>query len=82
GKMALDKENGSVHLPVSEASMRANNLALTIDYGREGQQSWKGRFVIHHLSNQNIHIRDAVFDMGGMSENLDDVASRHVGIQV
>ncbi|CAF25548.1 translocation/assembly module TamB domain-containing protein [Bartonella quintana] len=82
GKMALDKENGSVHLPVSEASMWANNLALTIDYGREGQQSWKGRFVIHHLSNQNIHIRDAVFDMGGMSENLDDVASRHVGIQV
>ncbi|GAA5104546.1 translocation/assembly module TamB domain-containing protein [Bartonella jaculi] len=82
GKMALDKENESAHLPASEAQTRADNLALTIDYGREGQQSWSGRFVVHHLKNQNVHIRDAIFDMGGVSENLDNVASRHVGIQV
>ncbi|ENN95391.1 translocation/assembly module TamB domain-containing protein [Bartonella vinsonii] len=82
GKMALDKENGAPHLPASGAPVRADNLALNIDYGREGQQSWNGRLVLHHLRNKNIHIRDAIFVMGGVSENLDDATSRHVGIQV
>ncbi|WP_409361351.1 translocation/assembly module TamB domain-containing protein [Bartonella heixiaziensis] len=82
GKMTFDKESRSTHLSASEAQTRADNLALTIDYGREGQQSWNGRLVVHHLNNQNVHIHDAIFDMGGVSENLDNVASRHVGIQV
>ncbi|WP_455466116.1 translocation/assembly module TamB domain-containing protein [Bartonella sp. B39] len=82
GKMALDKENGTAHLAASEVPTRVENLALNIDYGREGKQSWNGRLVVHQLSNKNIHIRDAIFDMGGVSENLDNAASRHVGIQV
>ncbi|OPB35208.1 translocation/assembly module TamB domain-containing protein [Bartonella taylorii] len=82
GKMALDKENDATHLSASEMPMRADNLALNIDYGREGQQSWNGRLVVHQLSNKNIRIRDAIFDMGGVSENLDNAASRHVGIQI
>ncbi|MBX4335313.1 translocation/assembly module TamB domain-containing protein [Bartonella raoultii] len=82
GQMAFDKEKEAVHLSQSKAPIRVDNLTLTIDYGREGQQSWKGRLVAHHLSNKNMHIRDAVFDMGGVSENLDNAASRHVGIQV
>ncbi|EJF80190.1 hypothetical protein MCO_00407 [Bartonella sp. DB5-6] len=82
GKMALDKENDATHLTTSKSPMRVDNLALNIDYGREGQQSWNGRLVVHHLSNKNIHIRNAIFDMGGVSENLDNAASRHVGIQV
>ncbi|MCZ2157772.1 translocation/assembly module TamB domain-containing protein [Bartonella sp. 220] len=82
GKMTLDKENEASHLLASEAPVRADNLALNIDYGREGQQSWNGRLVLHHLRNKNIHIRDAIFVMGGVSENLDDATSRHVGIQV
>ncbi|WP_039759394.1 translocation/assembly module TamB domain-containing protein [Bartonella queenslandensis] len=82
GKMAFDNEKDSVHLPVSKTPKPANTLALNIDYGREGQQSWNGRLVVHHLSNKNIYIRDAVFDMGGVSENLDNAASRHVGVQV
>ncbi|UJM32473.1 translocation/assembly module TamB domain-containing protein [Bartonella henselae] len=82
GKMALDKKNESARLSVSEMPKHADNIALNIDYGREGQHSWNGRLIIHHLNNKNIHIRDAIFDMGGVSENLDDAASRHVGIQV
>ncbi|WP_336293731.1 translocation/assembly module TamB domain-containing protein [Bartonella sp. CB169] len=82
GKMALDKENETARLPILEAPMRVNDLALSIDYGREGQKSWNGRFVAHNFSNKNMHIRDAVFDMGGVSENLDNAASRHVGIQI
>lgn len=82
GKMAFDKEKDSVHLPLSKTPKPANNISLNIDYGREGQQSWNGRLIVHHLSNKNIYIRDAVFDMGGVSENLDNAASRHVGIQV
>ncbi|PIT71064.1 translocation/assembly module TamB domain-containing protein [Bartonella tribocorum] len=82
GKMALDNEKDSDHLSISEAPKSANTFALNIDYGREGQQSWNGRLVVHHLNNKNIYIRDAVFDMGGVSENLDNVASRHVGVQV
>ncbi|WP_455480777.1 translocation/assembly module TamB domain-containing protein [Bartonella sp. B12(2025)] len=82
GKMAPNKENGSVRLPISEVPMRVDNLALNIDYGREGQQSWNGRLIAHHLSNNNIHIRNAIFNMGGVSENLDNAASRHVGIQI
>ncbi|WP_019220913.1 translocation/assembly module TamB domain-containing protein [Bartonella senegalensis] len=82
GKMALNKENEPTRLSVSETSKPANNIVLNIDYGREGQHSWNGRLVVHHLNNQNIHIRDAIFDMGGVSENLDDTTSRHVGIQV
>ncbi|WP_074381170.1 translocation/assembly module TamB domain-containing protein [Bartonella doshiae] len=82
GAVSLEKKNESTHLPVLEDLTRAENVALTIDYGREGQSSWKGRFVVHNLSNKNVHIRDVIFDMGGVSENLDDVASRHVGIQV
>ncbi|KEC56112.1 translocation/assembly module TamB domain-containing protein [Bartonella koehlerae] len=81
GKMALDKESESDRLSVSETPKRAN-VALNVDYGGKGQHSWNGRLVVHHLSNQNIHIRDAIFDMGGVSENLDDATSRHVGIQV
>ncbi|WP_336278721.1 translocation/assembly module TamB domain-containing protein [Bartonella sp. CB175] len=80
GKIALDKESSST--PVLGTSAYVDNLALTIDYGREGQQSWKGRLTIHNLGSKNIHVRDAVFDMGGVSENLDDIASRHVGIQI
>ncbi|WP_142416180.1 translocation/assembly module TamB domain-containing protein [Bartonella massiliensis] len=82
GKMAFDNEKESVHLPLSEVPKPANNIALNIDYGREGQQSWNGRLVVHHFSNKNIYINDAVFDMGGVSENLDNAASRHVGVQV
>ncbi|MBB4075925.1 translocation and assembly module TamB [Bartonella fuyuanensis] len=82
GKMIFDNEEESVHLSASESAKPANTLALNIDYGREGQQSWNGRLVGHHLSNKNIYIRDAVFDMGGVSENLDSAASRHVGVQV
>ncbi|WP_455476061.1 translocation/assembly module TamB domain-containing protein [Bartonella sp. B17] len=82
GKIALDKESESDRSSVLEASTRAGNLALTIDYGREGQKSWKGQLIIHNLSNKNVHIHDAVFDMGGVSENLDNIVSRHVGIQV
>lgn len=82
GKIALDKESESAHLSASEGPMRADKLALNIDYGREGKQSWNGRLVVHHVRNKNIHIRDAIFDMGGVSENLDNAVSRHVGIQI
>ncbi|WP_208441271.1 translocation/assembly module TamB domain-containing protein [Bartonella raoultii] len=82
GKMASDKEKEVVPLPAPEMPVRVGNLAFNIDYGREGKQSWQGKLVVHHVSNKNIYIRDAVFDMGGVSENLDNAASRHVGIQV
>ncbi|MCZ2203477.1 translocation/assembly module TamB domain-containing protein [Bartonella sp. A05] len=83
GNMALrDKEKESAHLPLVEKKISADNLTLTIDYGRKGQQTWKGQLVMHHLGNDNVFIRDAVFDMGGVSENLDNPASRHVGIQI
>ncbi|WP_026501183.1 translocation/assembly module TamB domain-containing protein [Bartonella clarridgeiae] len=82
GKIAFDKEKSSTRLPRLETRTRIDNLALTVDYGRKGQKTWKGRFAIHNLKNDNIHIRDAVFDMGGISENLDNLVSRHVGIQI
>ncbi|WP_208435532.1 translocation/assembly module TamB domain-containing protein [Bartonella phoceensis] len=82
GKIALDKENGSTHSAASEVPMHVKDLTLNIDYGREGKQSWNGRLVVHHVSNKNIRIRDAIFDMGGVSENLDNAASRHVGVQI
>ncbi|AQX20603.1 translocation and assembly module TamB [Bartonella sp. WD16.2] len=82
GNIGFDQANESAHLLPLEGQARVNNLTLTIDYGRQDQQAWKGRLIVHHLSNENIRIRDAVFDMGGVSENLDDPASRHVGIQV
>ncbi|AQX28637.1 MULTISPECIES: translocation/assembly module TamB domain-containing protein [unclassified Bartonella] len=81
GKIAFDKGKSSTRLP-RETKIHLNNLALTIDYGRKGQKTWKGRLAIHNLNNDNVHIRDAVFDMGGMSENLDNLVSRHVGIQI
>ncbi|AQX27354.1 translocation/assembly module TamB domain-containing protein [Bartonella sp. Raccoon60] len=82
GKIAFDKEKASTRLPRLKTQTHIDNLALTVDYGRKGQQTWKGRLAVHHLSNDNIHIRDAVFDMGGVSENLDNLVSRHVGIQI
>lgn len=83
GNMALrDKKKESSHLPPIEEKPSADNLTLTIDYGRKGQQAWMGRLVMHHLGYNNTLIRDAVFDMGGVSENLDNPASRHVGIQI
>ncbi|OPB30413.1 translocation/assembly module TamB domain-containing protein [Bartonella sp. WD12.1] len=82
GNIGFDKANESTRLLPLEGQTRVNNLTLTIDYGRQDQQAWKGRLVAHRLSNENIRIRDAIFDMGGVSENLDDPASRHVGIQV
>ncbi|WP_455482016.1 translocation/assembly module TamB domain-containing protein [Bartonella sp. B35(2025)] len=82
GKMVFEKEKESTHLSILEAPMHIDNLALTIDYGREGQKFWKGQFVVHNFRNKNVYIRDAIFDMGGVSENLDNVSSRHVGIQV
>ncbi|WP_208540766.1 translocation/assembly module TamB domain-containing protein [Bartonella capreoli] len=81
GNIGFDQTNESARL-LPEGQTRVNNFTLTIDYGRQDQQAWKGRLIVHHLSNENIHVRDAVFDMGGVSENLDDPASRHVGIQV
>ncbi|MET3589020.1 translocation and assembly module TamB [Bartonella silvatica] len=82
GKIVLDEKSGSERLPTSEMPLLAKNLTLNIDYGREGKQSWNGQLVLHHVKNKSIYIRDAVFDMGGVSENLDNVASRHVGFQV
>ncbi|KEG21698.1 translocation/assembly module TamB domain-containing protein [Bartonella bacilliformis] len=82
GQIDLSKHGESVRLPMLKGKARADNLALTIDYGGEGQQAWKGQLHIHHLSTGNVHINDAVFDMGGVSKNLDDVASRHVGIHI
>ncbi|WP_455477782.1 translocation/assembly module TamB domain-containing protein [Bartonella sp. B10] len=80
GKIAFNKE--SVHLSTLKAPIYMDNLALIIDYGRKGQKFWKGQLVINNLRNEHAHIRDVIFDMGGISENLDNVSSRHVGIQV
>ncbi|MDD9333041.1 MAG: hypothetical protein PV354_05085, partial [Bartonella sp.] len=82
GKIAFDKEKSSTRLLRLKTQTRVDNVTLTVDYGRKGQQTWKGRLAVHHLSNDNMHIRDAVFDMGGVSENLDNLVSRHVGIQI
>ncbi|ENN94113.1 translocation/assembly module TamB domain-containing protein [Bartonella bovis] len=83
GNIGFDQETKeSAHLLPLEGQTRVDSLTLTIDYGRQDQQVWKGRLIAHHLSNENIRIRDAIFDMGGVSENLDNPASRHIGIQV
>ncbi|MCZ2327969.1 translocation/assembly module TamB domain-containing protein [Bartonella sp. F02] len=79
GKMAFDKVSESTTL---EAQTHLDDLTFKIDYGRKGQPVWKGQLVIHNLINENVHIRNAVFDMGGVSENLDSLTSRHVGIQI
>ncbi|AGF73933.1 hypothetical protein BAnh1_00400 [Bartonella australis AUST/NH1] len=82
GKAIFDEENESACFPLLGKKTCVGSIALNIDYGREGQQAWKGKLIIHHLGNETVHISDAVFDMGGSSENLDNLASRHVGIQV
>ncbi|MHC5306247.1 translocation/assembly module TamB domain-containing protein [Bartonella sp. LJL80] len=73
---------GTLILPVAGGKTSANKIALNVDYGTNNAPMWSGQFVVNNFANENFHAHDITFDMGGDSENLDDAATRHVGVQV
>ncbi|WP_295962631.1 translocation/assembly module TamB domain-containing protein [uncultured Bartonella sp.] len=82
-KASVKAQTGqSIILPVAGGKTRADNIALNIDYGRNESSMWSGQFIANNFANENFIARDVTVDMGGDSENLDDVNNRHVGLQI
>lgn len=82
-KASVKAQTGqSIILPVAGGKTRADNIALNIDYGRNERSMWSGQFIANNFANENFIARDITVDMGGDSENLDDVNNRHVGLQI
>lgn len=69
-------------LPVAGGKTHADKIAMNVDYGAAGQLAWSGQIQVVNFANENFNTSDITIDMGGISENLDDPAKRHVGIQL
>ncbi|RCL01553.1 MAG: translocation and assembly module TamB [Candidatus Tokpelaia sp. JSC085] len=59
-----------------QASVRT--VVFNLAYGIT--DSWKGELVVHDLTVKNFHSDNLTICIGGIAENLDDPATRHVSL--
>jgi|GEM_PF-236186 len=68
----------AVILPVKGGATRLQSLCLNIDYGAAGAEAWSGRLAVHNWQNRTARIKNITLIMGGVAENLDNAAARHI----
>ncbi|UXN04825.1 translocation/assembly module TamB domain-containing protein [Bartonella sp. HY406] len=77
----LAAENGgALVLPVSGGQTTIQNMAFNIDYGSPNTDNWSGKLVINKLATTGFTAGDVTINLGGLAQNLDMPASRHVTV--
>ncbi|MBB4093626.1 translocation/assembly module TamB domain-containing protein [Brucella pecoris] len=77
-----DESKGRVLLPVKGAETYIDNAKFQVAYGDRPTNDWTGTLAIAGLKNATISAQSIALDMGGVAENLDDAANRHVTFKV
>jgi len=77
-----DESKGRVLLPVKGAETYIDNAKFQIAYGDRPTNDWTGTLAVAGLKNATISARSIALDMGGVAENLDDAANRHISFKV
>lgn len=77
-----DDSKGQVLLPVKGGETTINNATLQISYGDRPTNDWTGKLAIAGFKNATVSASSIALDMGGVAENLGDIANRHVTFNV
>ncbi|PQA72542.1 translocation/assembly module TamB domain-containing protein [Brucella oryzae] len=77
-----DESKGRVLLPVKGAETYIDNARFQVAYGDRPTNDWTGTLAIAGLKNATISAQSIALDMGGVAENLDDAANRHITFKV
>ncbi|MBC2884123.1 translocation/assembly module TamB [Ochrobactrum sp. CM-21-5] len=77
-----DESKGSVLLPVKGGETSIASAKLQLAYGDRPTNDWTGMLAVSGLKNATISASDIALDMGGVAENLDDAANRHITFHV
>lgn len=77
-----DESKGRVLLPVKGAETYIDNAKFQIAYGDRPTNDWTGTLAVAGLKNATISARNIALDMGGVAENLNDAANRHITFKV
>lgn len=77
-----DDSKGQVLLPVKGGETTINNATLQISYGDRPTNDWIGKLAIAGFKNATVSASSIALDMGGVAENLGDIANRHVTFNV
>ncbi|WP_419190675.1 translocation/assembly module TamB domain-containing protein [Brucella tritici] len=77
-----DESKGRVLLPVKGAETYIDNAKFQVAYGDRPTNDWTGTLAIAGLKNATISAQSIALDMGGVAENLEDAANRHITFKV
>ncbi len=77
-----DESKGRVLLPVKGAETYIDNAKFQVAYGDRPTNDWTGTLAIAGLKNATISAQSIALDMGGVAENLDNAANRHITFKV
>ena len=77
-----DESKSEVLLPVKGGETTINNATFQIAYGDRPTNDWTGKLAVSGFKNATISASSIALDMGGVAENLNDVANRHVTFDV
>lgn len=77
-----DDSKGHVLLPVKGAETYIDNAKFQVAYGDRPTNDWTGTLAIAGLKNATISADSIALDMGGLAENLNDPANRHITFKV
>ncbi len=77
-----DESKGRVLLPVKGAETYIDNARFQVAYGDRPTNDWTGMLSINGLKNATLSASAIALDMGGLAENLNDPASRHITFSV
>ncbi|WP_311031831.1 translocation/assembly module TamB domain-containing protein [Mesorhizobium koreense] len=73
-----DPTGKTVLLPVSGAQTTIENAKLAVAFGDDPDQKWTGSLDIAGLTSPTFASENIALDMGGVAENMDQPASRHI----
>ncbi len=77
-----DEAKGRVLLPVKGGETYVDNARLQIAYGDRPSNDWTGQLAVKNYHNATIAASDIKLDMGGVAENLNNAAERHITFKV
>lgn len=77
-----DEAKGRVLLPVKGGETFIDNARLQVSYGDRPSNDWTGQLAVKNYHNGTLSASDITLDMGGVAENLNDAANRHITFKV
>lgn len=73
-----DPTGKKVVLPVPGGETTVDRAALAVDFGDDPAGKWTGSVKIDNLASDTFAAETVALDMGGVAENIDQPARRHV----